>query len=199
MQEVLLVHYTIFKFCELGIVPSVGRAYEIARDTLYVVDIVAVTLGTLGEIFLSILVAAIHATVTVVIDRAIADVILIHEINDITDSLGVVGSIAVNLHIEYVTASSEFVIGSLDLSLVARGALVVDGDVIGVGIINFVGHTGYDAKRATVTRSEFARKALGRSRKDGEVVLITPEKSLTRERMWEIIRSPSFCESSLSP
>lgn len=166
MQEVLLVHYTIFKFCELGIVPSVGRAYEIARDALYVVDIVAVTLGTLGEIFLSILVAAIHATVTVVIDRAIADVILIHEINDITDSLGVVGSIAVNLHIEYVTASSEFVIGSLDLSLVARGALVVDGDVIGVGIINLVGHTGYDAKRATVTRSEFARKALGRSRKD---------------------------------
>lgn len=160
------MHYTIFEFGELGIVPPVGRAYEVARDTLYVVDIMAVTLGTLGEIFLRILVAAIHATVTVVIDRAIADVILIHEVNDVADSLGIVGCISVNLHIEYVTASREFMIGSLDLSLVARRALVVDGDVIGVGIINLVGHTGYDTKRATVTRSEFARKALGRSRKD---------------------------------
>ena len=68
------MHYTIFEFGELGIVPPVGRAYEVARDALYVVDIMAVTLGTLGEIFLRILVAAIHATVTVVIDRAIADV-----------------------------------------------------------------------------------------------------------------------------
>ena len=65
MWEVLLVHYTIFEFGELGIVPPVGRAYEVARDALYVVDIMAVTLGTLGEIFLRILVAAIHATVTV--------------------------------------------------------------------------------------------------------------------------------------
>ena len=118
--------------------PAVGGADEVSGDTLDIVNVMAVTLGTLGEILLCVLVSAIHATVTVVVYRAVTDVILIHQINDIADSLRIMSGISVDLHIEYVATAGQLVIRSLDLGLVAGGGLVINRDGGGVGVVNNV-------------------------------------------------------------
>ena len=111
------MYYAIFEFGELGIVPAVGGADEIAGDTLDVVDMMAVTHGTLCQAGLGILISAVHATVTVMVDRAVTDVVFVHQIYDVADSLGVMGGVAIYLYIEDVAAAGELVIGGLDLGL----------------------------------------------------------------------------------
>ena len=113
-----LVDDAVLELGEFAAVPAVGGADEVTRDALQTVDIMAVAVGALVEIFGSVLVAAVHAAVAVVVDRAVAHVVLVHEIHDIGNRLGVVGGITVNLDIEDVSATSQFVIRSLDLGLV---------------------------------------------------------------------------------
>ena len=143
--------YTILKFCKLGIVPAVSGAYKITCDTLNIVNIVTVTFRTLCETLLSILVSAIHATVAVMVDGTVTDIISVHKIHYITYGLWIVGGVAVNLHIEYVTASGKLVIRSLNLGLVTRRALIIYGDMIGIGIVNLVSHTGNNPERTSVS------------------------------------------------
>lgn len=114
------MNYTVIEFGKFGIVPSVSSSHEVTGDALQLVDGVASTLGAAFEIVLRILIAACHAAVTVVVDRAVPYVVLVHEVHDVTDGFGVVGSVAVYLHIEYVTASCQFVVGCLHLGFVAR-------------------------------------------------------------------------------
>ena len=109
------MHYAVVKFCQFAAVPTVGGTYEVTGDTLERVDVMSVTNGAFGETFGCVLVAAVHTTVAVVVDRTVADVVLVHEVHDVHDSLRVLRSIAVDLDVEDMSAEGECVVRSLDL------------------------------------------------------------------------------------
>ena len=120
-----------------------------------------------------ILVAAVHAAVTIVVHRAIAHVQLVHHVDHAHDDLWVVGGITVNLHVEDVAATGDVVVGRLHLSLVTGRALVIHGYVVRVGVVVAVGDAGYDAELLAVLLGELAREALGRCGQHGVVVVVT--------------------------
>lgn len=88
------------------------------------------TFGALFQVALSVFVSAVHATVAVVINRAIADVVFVHEVNDVGNSLWIVSGIAVDFYVEDVSTACELVVWSFNFCFVARRALVVDGHVV---------------------------------------------------------------------
>lgn len=75
---------------------------------------------TLVQRILCVLVTAVHAAVSVMVDRAIAYIVLIHQCHYVIYSLRIVGGIAINFHIKDVAATGELVVRSLNLGLVAR-------------------------------------------------------------------------------
>ena len=114
----LFVDDTVIKFCQFCLVPTLSSTYKVTRDALQFVDTLAATLGTYGQFGLGILVTAVHTAVAIVIHRAVAYVVLVHQIDNIHNRLRVVCRIAINLDVEDVTTASEVVIGSLNLGLV---------------------------------------------------------------------------------
>ena len=163
---------TVLELGELAAVPAVGGADEVACDALQAVDVVAVAAGALVEVIGSVLIAAIHAAVAVVVDRTVAHVVLVHQVHDIGDGFGIVGGVTVNLDIEDMSATGQLMVGSLDLGLVLGRALVIDRHVVAVGIIDFVGHSGDFAEVLAVTTGELARETLGRRCQHTVVVLV---------------------------
>ena len=86
------MHHTVVELGELGIVPAVGGSHQITGDALQLVDGAAATLRAYFQILLSILMTAIHATVAIVVDRAVTDVILVNHVYDVADSVRIVGA-----------------------------------------------------------------------------------------------------------
>ena len=70
----------------------------------------------------------------------------VHQVDYVGYCLGIVGGIAVDFHIEYMSAAGELVVRGLDLGLVAGRAVVVNGHVVGVCVIRLVGDAGDDAE-----------------------------------------------------
>ena len=122
--------YAVIQFGKFGVVPTVGRSDEVAGDALQTVDVVTVAVRTLLKILLSVFISAVHAAVAVMVDRGVTDVVLVHKVDNIGNRLRIVGCIAVNLHIEYMTTASQVVIRSLDFSLMARRTMIVDRDMV---------------------------------------------------------------------
>ena len=116
--------------------------------------------------------ATVKATVAVVVNRAVTDVILVHHIHHAHYCLGVVCSVTVNLYIEDVATACEVMIRSLNLGLMARTALEVYRYVVAVCIVVTVGNTLDDTVTLAVAACETAREALGWSSKDTIVVLV---------------------------
>ena len=104
------MYYAVVEFCKLSVVPTVGGTYEVTCDTLQTVDISASTLRTFVKMSCCILISAVHATVAVVVYRAIAHIVFIHHIYDALNNLWVVGSIAINLNIEDVTTTCKVMV-----------------------------------------------------------------------------------------
>ncbi len=80
--------------------------------------------------------------------------------------------IAVNLDIEDVAAAGQVVIGCLDLGFVLGTAVIVDRHMVGVGVVDFVGHARYLSKLCAVTLGEFAAQPFGRCGQHAVVVLV---------------------------
>ena len=99
--------YSVVEFGKLGIVPAVGSPDKVAGDALKTVDCPAAAMRAFLKICRGILVAAIHAAVTVVVDRTITYVITIHQVYYITYCFGVMGCIAVDLDIEDMSSAGE--------------------------------------------------------------------------------------------
>lgn len=150
------MYNSVVEFSQFGIIPTVGGTYEIACDALESVNIVRVAFRTFLQVGRRILIAAVHASVAVVVYRAIAYVVLVHEIDDIGYGLRIVSGVAVYLHVEYMTASGEFVIRGLNLGLVSGRAVVVDRHMIGISVVYLVGDTLDDAESLAVLGCEFA-------------------------------------------
>ncbi len=157
------MNYTVVKFGKLGVIPAVGGADKVAGDALQAVDRLAVTAGAFMKFGRSVLIAAIHAAVAVVVHGAIAYVVLIHEVDYCCDGVGVVGRVAVNLNIEDVTATGKRMVGRLDFCLVAGAAVVVNRHVVGVGVVYFIGNARQYAECLAVFARELAGEAFGRS------------------------------------
>ena len=71
------------------------------------------------------------------------------------------GGVAVNLHVEDVSATGDVVIGSLDLCLMPCRALVVDRYVVGIGVVVAVGNSWDNAELLAVFLGELTAEALG--------------------------------------
>lgn len=118
VSVLLLVNYTVFELGELATVPTVGGAYKVTCDALQAVNVFAAATGAGLEPFLGILISTVDAAVAIVVNRAIAYVVLVHEVYHVAYCLGIVGGISINLNVEDVTTTSKLVIGRLNLGLV---------------------------------------------------------------------------------
>ena len=88
------------------------------------------------------------------------------------DSLGIMGSVAVDFDIENMAAACELVIGALDTGLVGRGTVVIHRYMVGVGVICLVGNAGYYAEAVAVFNGKLAREPLGGGGKDREIMAV---------------------------
>lgn len=120
----------VFKLGELRIVPTVGRTDKIAGYTLEAIDVVTMAIWTFFKILLRVLISAVHASVAVMVDGSIADVVPVHQIDNIGNSLGVVGGITIDLHIEYMASACQLMIWSFNFCLVTRRAMIIDRNMI---------------------------------------------------------------------
>ena len=66
-SKCLFVNDAVAKLGKLSAVPSSGSTYEVAGDTLQLINLVALAVRTLFEVLVSILKSAVQATVTVVV------------------------------------------------------------------------------------------------------------------------------------
>ncbi len=74
--------HAVFEFGEFAGVPAGGGADEVAGDALELVDVLAAAVRAFLEAFLGVFEAAVHAAVAVVVYRAVADVVFVHEVYD---------------------------------------------------------------------------------------------------------------------
>ena len=94
-------------------IPTVGGSYEVTGNALQLINMLATALRTYFQVWISILISAVHATVTIVVHRTITHIQLVHHIYNIHDNLWVVSGITVDFNIEDVTTTSHFVVWSL--------------------------------------------------------------------------------------
>ena len=148
------MYYTVIELCELRLVPSVGSANEITGNALQAVNVGAAALGASVHRLFCVFIAAIHAAIAGVVDTAVSDVVFVHHVHDAHHSFGVVSGISVNLHIEDVAATCEFVIRGLHLCLVQCRAVEINWYMIGVCVVVAVCNAGQNAELLTVALGE---------------------------------------------
>ena len=117
-MRMLFVDDAVIELCKFCFVPTFCCTYKVTGDALQLVDVLAAATRTFEQLFLCVFVSAIHATVAVVVHRAVAYVVLVHEVYDVHYGLRIVCCIAVNLYVEDVSATCEIVVGSLYFGLV---------------------------------------------------------------------------------
>ncbi len=100
------------------------------------------------------------------VDRAVSYVVLVHQVHDVGYGLRVVGGVAVDFHIENVSAARQLVVRTFDFCLVAGRAFVVDRHMVGVGVVDFVGDAGEYSEALAVFGCELSRQPLCRSGED---------------------------------
>ncbi len=74
----LFVDNSVIQFCQFSLIPTLGCSNKVTCNTLQLINILAATFRAYFQLRLSILIAAIHTAITIVIHRAITDIVLIH-------------------------------------------------------------------------------------------------------------------------
>ena len=82
-----------------------------------------------------VLVAAIQATVTIMVYGTVSDIVFIHHIHDTHDRFGVMGSVAIHLYVKDMATTSQIMIRSFHFGFMTGTALIIYRDVIRVRII----------------------------------------------------------------
>ena len=164
------MNHSVGKFSEFGGIPAVGGTHKVAGDALEAVNAVAFAFRTFLKSIGGVLITAIQAPVSVVVNRAVADIVFIHKVDDILYGLGVMGSITVNFHIEDVAAACKLVVGTFYTGLMCGRTMIVHRHMIGICVIGLVGHPWDLAETFTVFSGELTREAFGGSGEDREVV-----------------------------
>ena len=155
--------HAVVELGEFAGVPSVGGAYEIPCDALYGLESHA-ALRAFRLLSVGVLIAASGAVVAVMVDASVADVVSVHKVYDLCDSLFIVGGIAVDFHIEDVSAARQVVIWGLNAGLVAGRAVIVYGHMVGVGVVVLVGHSRDYAESLAVAFGESSSPSAGVAR-----------------------------------
>ena len=140
------MHHAVFEFGKLRAVPAVGSSDKVAGDSLELVNLLASAVRADFHFCVRILEPAVKAAVAVVVDRAVSDVVFVHQVHDGHDCFGIVGCITVNLNVEDVSAAGEVVVRSFDFSLVLRGTFVIDRYMVGIGLVILVGNARDDTE-----------------------------------------------------
>ena len=135
------MHHTVIQFGQLGLVPTVGRPDQVTGNALQAVYMPTAAFGTHFHLRFGILVPTSHATVTVVVYRPVADIILVHHVHHAHDGFRIMGGIPVDFHVEDVAAPCQVVIGCLNFGLMTGTAFVIHRHMVGIGIILTVGNT----------------------------------------------------------
>lgn len=157
------MYHSVAKFGKFAAVPPVSGAHEISCDTLYRLKRCA-ALRALMLIGVGILISAERAVVSVMVDRAVSDIVFVHEVYNLADGLGIVCRISIDLHVEDMSSACEFVVRRLNLGFMSRRAAVIDRHMVGVGVIIFVGNSGYHSEGGSVALGESPRKSFSRGR-----------------------------------
>ena len=76
------MYYTVFQLGKLRAVPAACSPDKVTGDSLELVYIVTVAFRTLVHVGISTLVSAVHASVAVVVYRAVSDVVFVHQVHD---------------------------------------------------------------------------------------------------------------------
>ena len=161
----------VLEFGQFRAVPPVCGAYEVTGDSLQSIYPVAVAFRAFLKIFIGVFKAAVHAAVPVVVHGAVTHVVFVHEVYYRHYRLRIVGGVAINFHIEYVSASRQAMVRSLDFSLVLRCTVIIYRHMVGVGVVFLVCDSRYDAEFLPVGFGEPACEAFCRSGEHAEVVL----------------------------
>ena len=103
----------------------------------------------------------------------IAHIQLVHHIHHAHDHLGIVRGVAVDLHIEDMSAACQLMIGSLHLCLMTRTALVIHGHMVGIGIVVAVGDTRYRAEILSVHFRELSTQTFCGGSEHAVVMLVS--------------------------
>ena len=80
----------------------------------------------------------IYATIT--------DVVLIHKVYNLHDCFFIMGRVTINLDVKNMSAASELMIGSFNFRLMARRAVIVDRDMVGISVIILICYPFYYAE-----------------------------------------------------
>ena len=96
------------------------------------------------------------------IDRTVSEIILVHHVYDLHYRLLIMGGVAIDFHIEDMTSTGKLVVRGFYLCFVSWRAMIVDGDMVGVGIIILVGHSFDASESFAVYLGEFSGKPFGR-------------------------------------
>ena len=67
MFRILLVYHAVLKLCKLGAVPAACCSYEVAGDTLELVNLGALAMRTFLEVCVSVFKSAVKTSVAVVV------------------------------------------------------------------------------------------------------------------------------------
>ena len=124
------MYHAVTELCELSSVPAAGCSNKITCDSLKLVNVLSTAVRAFHKSFLRILETAVHASVSVVVYRAVSDFVFVHEVNDGHDCLRIMGCVSVDLNVEDVSTTCECMVRTLDLRLMLRSTLVVYRDVI---------------------------------------------------------------------
>ena len=130
VELILFVDHTVAELGEFSSVPAAGGSHKVTCDALELVDIAASAVRAFLKSLLRIFESAVHAAVAVVIDRAVTDVVSIHQVDDVHYRLWIMCGISVDLYIEDMSATGESVVRTLDLRLVLRSTFVVDRHMV---------------------------------------------------------------------
>ena len=165
------MYNSVVKFGKFAGIPAVSCTDQITGDTLYGLEL-RVAFRTFMLILIRILISAFGTVVAVMVYRSVTHVILVHEVNDLHDRFLVMGGIAVNLHIEDMSAAGHLVVRGLNLRLVTGRAPVIYRHMVGVCVIILVSDSGDDTESLSVSLRELARQSLSRSGKNGIIMII---------------------------
>lgn len=153
-------------------IPTIGSPDQIACNALQAVNVRTAATGTNFKGFLSIFITAIHATIAIVIDRPVTDIVFVHQIDNIHYGFGIVRSITIDLDIENMPTPRQFMVGCFDFGFVLGATLEVNRHMIGIGVILPIGYTFDYPELFLVFCRKFPGKALGRCCQDTEIVMI---------------------------
>ena len=173
LELVFCMNDAVVQFGQLTLVPAVGSTYQITGDALQAVDMGAAAFRTFLQMIVSILITAVHAAVAVVVYRTISDVVTVHHVHHAHDYFRIVGSIAVNLYIEDVSASGQVVIRSFHFGLVSCAALVIYRHMIGVSVVIAVCNARQHTELLAVYLGEASGQSLCRCSQYTVVMLIS--------------------------